>query len=205
MRARNIINSKVFIYIETWGLFSMVLFLMLIKIVPIDFYSWVLGAIFLVTIIFSILHKTSFKTLGFRGDNLKESLIAFGVFTLIGVVMLLLVRQLVDYQVRAIGNWWENSFFISAVFIVNPIQTFIYRSFLFERLQKVYNNPWMIIISMSIIFIMGHLVFNDMRFMLYVAPAGIAWSILYIKYPNYYASVLSHSILGATVLILGLT
>ena len=198
-------KSKIIILLEIFLLFIVLPLLLFFGIVPFQWWPRVLEFGLILAVLISIFHKTSLKELGLRTDNLKESLVCFGGVTFFGILALLLLRRLVNYQTSNAVLWWQNPFVYYMVFLNDPIQEFIYRGFLMERIKKLFCSPVLVIATNIIIFAFVHIIFRDPYLLIFVFISGLVWAWAYYKYPNVFAVALSHAILGGVAMILGLT
>jgi len=161
--------------------------------------SFILLAIFL---LYSFLRQHGFRELGFRTDNLKMSLLWNLVFSAAGAIGL--------YATYKAGFLRSNNDqlipYVYAVYILflGPVQEVVFRGILFAELKKIRINDyrWAILIS-TISFCFLHIIYGHPPMLIITFVSGLAWGIIFTKWPNIWGVSLSHSILGALAIFLG--
>lgn len=161
--------------------------------------SIILLAVF---IIFSFLRRHGFKELGFRYDNLKESVFCNLLFCLAGSVGLYLTYK-AGYLRSRNDHLLPYIYFIYIVFL-SPVQEIVFRGILFAELKKIriYDSRWIIIIS-TFSFCFLHLIYRHPPMLFITFVSGLVWSLIYTKWPNVWGVSISHSLLGALAIFLG--
>jgi len=143
--------------------------------------------------------RESWRDFGFRGDNLRASLLPVGVWTLLAAALLvgwalLHRRPLVRPE-------------MAALLFLYPLhglaQQFVFQGILNRRLTTLFGRPFPAACATAAAFALVH--FGNPALMALTFPAGLAWSLLYQRIPNLWVLGLSHGILAALAypLVLG--
>ena len=169
-------------------------------LVPLNLRGFVLALVVLGAVGLAIYEKMPLKELGFRTDNLKRSLIPYGVFTLVSALGLIGLANLLGIQ--PIANWWTNSHLQWAFLPISAAQEFGYRAYFQTKLQKKIN-PYLAIFIMATLYSGMHILWRNPLIMAMTFVGGIAWGYLWYKYPNFYLLTISHSILNFLAIFLG--
>ncbi len=153
------------------------------------------------TLVCSLVMSDQKKMLGLRIDNIKSAMLANLAFVIVGSLFILIVREfnLVRY---VLDNIPPASWYILYALLLGPIQEFIFRGFLFARLNSSGINPLFRIIISGLLFGFIHLIYGDIWTLIFATIFGICLSIIYYYKPNLYAAIFSHSIIGALAIYL---
>ena len=191
-----------FVVIVILGFYLPVI-LIWVGFIPFEYRFHVLVLMAVLMAIYSILTKHSCKELGFRVDTLKGSLIWNGGLSLFIVVLLVGLYLANLIREPTIPSWtW---FFVFYVFISSPSQEFIFRSVMFAELERAgINKPIFQILFSSFTFSFLHVIYNDWITLGVGFLMGIIWGVIYRKYPNFWGITISHAILGAVSIAVGL-
>jgi len=141
--------------------------------------------------------------LGIRTDNFKASLAwNLGFVALIGGLILLLYAFNMIRE-ATVPDWkW---FFFFYIFISSPAQEWVYRSIVFAKLRRtgIRNSTALVLISAANYSYM-HVFYHDVITLVTTFGIGIVWGIIYFKIPNWYSVSISHAVLGAISIAVGL-
>ena len=182
--------------------------LLVFSVLRITIYHVYGSLVFLTLATFVISKRIGITTaeLGFA-SNFKKTLLPWTIVTL-GLLLLLAVTKYFYPGGIFRGMLTDRN---SVIFIIpfyvtlsSFMQEFVLRGYFFARV-KPYMNLLTAIILNIIIFSLFHLPFllHYQSGLFYLATiGGIVWSIFYAKYPNIYLAWLSHSLVGATTLLL---
>lgn len=153
-------------------------------------------------IIYSHMRKHEFRDLGFRSDNLKDSLIWNLVFCAIGSMGLFLTYK--AGFLRSDNKHLLPYIYLVYVLFLGPVQEIVFRGILFAELKRIRINDyrWIILIS-TISFCFLHLIYRHPPMLVITFISGLAWGFIYTKWPNIWGVSLSHSLLGALAIFLG--
>jgi membrane protease YdiL (CAAX protease family) len=144
----------------------------------------------------SLFRKRSLKELGLRLDNLKVSLLVYGI-----AAMLLSTAIYLAYlspNVRASSQPAYTIGFLAFYFLVSsPGQEFLFRSWLFYRMKEVgISSVWSQSLLAALAFGILHIHHYDWLTFSVAFIFGLIWATLFHKYPNFFSASLFHGILG---------
>jgi membrane protease YdiL (CAAX protease family) len=169
------------------------------------FYSFriILFVVGIILIAYSIDKKIPKEKLGFRKDNLLLSLAYSGIISAVGLVILALLwgNGIISTNIPEISIW-SYAFY---VLISVPLQEFIFRSLMFYELDLFLpGNKLFAIVVSAIVYASAHLMFRDLRVFGVTLLIGLIWGWLYAKLPNFWGVAISHMILGAAAVAIGI-
>ncbi len=154
------------------------------------------GILVTVAVAESVFRRNSLRNLGFRIDNLKKSLLAYGLAaTLLGASIYL---AYITNSFRPSSQPDYTIGFLTFYFLVSsPGQEFLFRSWLFHKMKtagitRFLSQSFFAALAFSILHIHHYdwLTFSISFFF------GLIWAALFNKYPNFFAATLFHGILG---------
>ncbi|HPS21697.1 MAG TPA: type II CAAX endopeptidase family protein [Candidatus Paceibacterota bacterium] len=194
--------SKRLVLTQIFLIFILPVALLYFKILPSD-WRMILLLICSIFIYGIIRHERwTHVDMGLRHDNFKKAVPFYFVFTLLGVLALVIIQHKLGLQ-----NLNTKEFFIRtwAFFIpVSFFQEFAFRAFLIPRLQYLYNNKVTVILVNAILFTLIHIIYPNLGVGLIVAfVSGIFFAWLYQKYPNLLLVSTSHAVLNLLAVLLG--
>jgi len=146
--------------------------------------------------------KWSYQKMGIRLFNYKEVVLPYILFTLAGLLFLFIIAQLFNMHTQGTlqNVYYKFLFFIPISFF----QEFAYRAFLLRKLEKVFRNKTLIIITNAFLFMLLHIIYPHSFLVLPMTfIGGIAFAMIYLKYPNLVLIGVSHSILNISAILLG--
>ncbi|MFA4996161.1 MAG: CPBP family intramembrane glutamic endopeptidase [Patescibacteria group bacterium] len=154
-----------------------------------------------ITLVCSLILEDKKKTLGFRIDNIKSAMLVNLAFVIVCSLFIFIAREL--NLVRYVSdNIPLASWYILYALLLGPIQEFIFRGFLFYRLNSSGIKPVFQIIISGLLFGFIHLIYGDLWTLIFATVFGIFLSTIYYFKPNLYAIIFSHSIIGALAIYL---
>jgi uncharacterized protein len=154
-------------------------------------------------ILYARYRKFTLKDLGFRYDTLQKSLFWNGVLSLFIVIVMLLAYHFNLIRTATIPDWsW---FFVFYIFVSSPAQEFLYRSIVFAEIgtSPIRNTAATVLIS-ALNFSFLHLLYHDALTLFVTFLMGSIWGVIYVKYPNFWGVALSHAVVGAVSIFVGL-
>jgi len=88
--------------------------------------------------------------------------------------------------------------------VSSPIQEFLYRGFLFAIFKRAKFPTWLQIILSTLLYSFVHLIYRDIPTLVFTLIIGMIWGWNYAKFLNLYSIIISHSLLGAIAILVGL-
>jgi membrane protease YdiL (CAAX protease family) len=184
--------------------YALPIFLLYIGLIPFRVYYSILMLMGLILAAYSIQKGITAKNLGFRGDNLKKALTYSVVLSVVLVALVYVLFRMgiiKDYRGAGEGFW----FLVFYVFISAPIQEFIFRSLMFFELKQFLGKrKWLIILVSAIIFSLAHAFFKSWGVIAVTFMAGLFWGWMYNENQNFWGVAISHALIGAVAVILGI-
>ena len=177
--------------------------LLWLGIIPYSLRFWLLIILSVVMVFYAVWRKFSLVDLGIRIDNLRPALQWNLLFTalLIGAMTIAYHNGLVRFAGQNQLNW----FFLFYIVLSSPAQEFVYRSLIIAELKHhSFVNPVAIVALSALNFSYLHVFYNDAITLLVTLLMGIIWGIIYHNYPNWLSVSLSHALLGACAIFIGL-
>jgi len=188
--------------IEILFLFIVPIMLLYFKKINFKYRIHVLSLICLITIGIIVLGKWSWFDLGIRIDNIKESLIPYIVFTIVGVLCLIMVAKLLKNKPEK--AFYKQTHFIFGFVLVSILQEFLFRSFLIPKLSLITSSTIIIILINALLFTFMHIIyFNKKSILILLFVSGLIFAYLYLRFPNFILISISHSILNYFAVMFG--
>lgn len=96
------------------------------------------------------------------------------------------------------------SSFLFYMVILAPVQELIFRGILFAEMRRCQglDSRMMVLIS-TFTFSYLHIIYNHPALLLITLVSGLVWGLLYLRWPSLWGISLSHSLLGALAMFLG--
>lgn len=192
-------------FIGFFGFFyALPILLLYVELIPFKVYYGILMLMGLILAAYSIQKGITARSLGFRKDNLKKALIFSVILSVVSIALVFVL-----FNLRIISDWKGQGetfwFLLFYVFISAPIQEFIFRSLMFFELKQFLGSKkWFIIILSAIVFSMAHVFFKNWGVMAVTFAAGLFWGWMYDETHNFWGVALSHAIIGAVAVYLGI-
>jgi len=143
------------------------------------------------------------KELGIRRDTLKGSLLVNAATSVLLAAGISLAFKAGVIRKPTIPAW--KAFFVYYVFVSGPSQEFLFRSNFFALMRRANIGGVVLpIIASAVTYSFLHLFYNDLITIMVTFVAGLLWGWIYHKYPNFWGVALSHSVLGAVSIMVGL-
>jgi membrane protease YdiL (CAAX protease family) len=175
------------------------------KVIIIVFLTYILPVllVFLELIPFSWrFYRFSPIELGFTNNNLKKSLQAIALPTLIFTGLMFIYY--LTHGSRLDNSAYQWLFYLFFVGVSSPIQEFLYRGFLFAIFKRAKFTSWVQIILSTLLYSFVHLIYRDIPTLVFTLIIGMIWGWNYAKFGNLYSVIISHSLLGAIAILVGL-
>ena len=195
-------NKLVKVVLIIFILYILPVVLMLIKIIPFEYRFYVLEIATVSVFIYSMVSGVKFNQLGFTRRNFKASVLNVLPMTVLFSIPMILGYFLGWIRLDNSAIPWQ--FYLFFVFISSPSQEFLYRGFLFHIFSEVdLNKQWRITLS-SVLYSFVHAIYLDIPTLVLTLIIGLFWGLNYDKFRNISSVILSHSILGAIAILVGL-
>ena len=153
--------------------------------------------------VFSVFAGHTLSDLGIRLDNMRQSLVWNASFTALVVFILWTLHS--AGAIRRFPNTPGHAFYVFYVLLSCPSQEFLFRAFLWAELEKANCSSWGLQLAVLVIpYTLAHLVYRDPVTLLIALLAGLTWSLIYRRTPNWFGVTLSHSLAGLATIAYGL-
>lgn len=142
-----------------------------------------------------IQEKWTFRSLGFRVDNVNKAALPYFIFTFLGI---LLVFAAAGFYQKPIQDLTENTHFLYGFILLSFFQELLFRSYLIPTLDLLLKNTSFKVLVNAFLFAAIHLFFPQpipVFVMTFLMGAGL--TLLYIKYPNIILATASHALINA--------
>lgn len=156
----------------------------------------------IILVAYSIQKKIKTHKLGFRVDNLKNSLLV-NLFVSIGLLTVMYVAYITG-ALRSVNYEGTFLFLIFYVFISVPIQEFIFRSLMFYEISIFTKNKVAIIGISTLIYSLSHIMYHSLQVLVITSIVGVVWGLIYLRWPNFRGVTLSHILVGAAAVFVGI-
>jgi uncharacterized protein len=164
------------------------------------FYILILAAVAILAI--AQLYRFSPRELGITKQNFSSSLSAIALPTLASALLMLIYYLLQGTRIDNSAYTWP--FYLFFVAVSSPLQEFLYRGFLFGIFSRAKLAIWLQILVSTLLYSFVHLIYQDVPTLLSTFILGLFWGCHYAKFRNLHSIIISHSILGAIAILLGL-
>lgn len=188
------------LFLQIFLLLIFPVLLLIFRLIPLNLRGAVLVVVVLATVYLIFKEKMKAKSLGFRTDNFKQSLLPYTAFTLLSLVVL--ASLVVILGKKPLDNWWTYSHLQWAFLPISFVQEFVYRAYFQTKLQKVLQPSLAILITATLYSAM-HVLWKDPLIIALTFGSGLGWGYLWYKYPNLYLISLSHTVLNYLIILFG--
>jgi uncharacterized protein len=176
--------------------------LIFLGLVPFSWRFAVLILAAIVVVVIARLYRFSPVELGFTRNNLETSLKAIALPTL-GFALLMLIYYIIQ-GTRIDNSAYSSPFYLFFIGVSSPLQEFLYRGFLFSIFSRVKLAIWLQITLSTLLYSFVHLIYRDLSTLVLTVIIGLTWGWYYAKFQNLYSIIVSHSLLGAIAILVGL-
>lgn len=172
------------------------------EIIPFAYRFYALFSVLAVFSLYCLRRRYSLYELGCRTDNLRSSLTWNLLFCAIGAVGLYTTQK--AGILRPDTPTYLPSMYVFYILFLGPIQEVIFRGILFAEMKRIeiIDHRWMVLVS-TVSFCFLHIIYNHLPLLLITFACGLTWGIIFAKRPNIWGISLSHSLLGALAMFLG--
>jgi len=190
-----------FLFILLSGLYIPVI-LLWSGIIPLEYRFNVLSVVIISFLLFSFQRRYRFRELGYRIDNLSSSLCWNFTFGLSGSLCLYYSHKYGLLTPAKIYNIPYNYLFYIA--FLAPVQELLFRGILFAEIRRIGRiNCKTIFFISTFSFCFLHIIYDRPPLLIISFVSGLIWSFIYIKLPNIWGVSISHALLGAAAMFLG--
>ena len=148
------------------------------------------------------LRRFSMYELGFRKDNLITSVCWNLLFCIIGAFCLYATHKAGFLRPRHVP--YLPYAYAAYIFLLGPVQEIVFRGVLFAEMKRIrILDDKLILLVSSLSFCFLHIIYRHPPLLFIAFASGLAWSIIFAKWPNIWGIALSHSLLGALAMFLG--
>lgn len=183
-------------------IFVIPIILLLTRLVPASRKTTVLAAAFFASVGASLGLKTSSYDLGIRWDNLQETFFPYLTFTVIALGIIILIAKI--FKRKPQKNWQQDSHFLYLFIPISIAQEFLFRGFLISQLKNISLSIAAIIIISTVLFTLVHLIYPPLKISIPLGIiSGLAFTGMYLAFPNLILLSLSHSILNFLAVLYG--
>jgi uncharacterized protein len=169
-------------------------------------FAWrfqILAVMTVALILYDYQRGLSLKVLGFRRDTLKASLILNTVVSVSLVILMIFSFENGLIRTPAVPD--GKLFFAYYLFISAPSQEFLFRSNLFALMEKAGVRGAVLQIAISAVtYSFLHIIYNDPLTLAVTFIVGLVWGWMYHYYPNFWGVAISHAVLGAVSIKVGI-
>jgi len=176
--------------------------LLFLGLIPFSWRFYVLILAAMVVVAIALMYQLSLVELGFTRNNLGKSLKAIALLTLASTLLMLI--HYFTQGSRLDNSAYKWSFYLFFICVSSPIQEFLYRGFLFSIFSRAKFAMWLQILLSTLLYSFVHLIYQDIYILLSTFIIGIFWGWHYAKFHNLYSVIISHSVLGAIAILVGL-
>jgi uncharacterized protein len=171
-------------------------------IIPFAYRFHVLAIVLLSFIVHSLHQGYRLSELGFTLENSWNSIRWNLLFSLIGSLGLYFTYKIGVVTPREAS--YSLPCFLFYIVFLGPIQEFIFRGIMFAEMKrcKILDPKMMLLISTST-FCFLHIIYNHPPILLITCVSGFVWGAIYLRWPSIWGISLSHSLLGALAMFLG--
>lgn len=176
--------------------------LLVTGILPLEHRVLILGLLVGALSIVLIAERWTPKMLGFRYSLSRSSIVAYLIFTTLGVVGIMQLGKYLGYT--PVHNWWHNPHFLYLFLIVSGLQEIAYRGYLMPALATFEKSSLARILTNAALFTFLHAIFPNYIVNLPLAfIGGVGFAYMYNKYPSILLISISHAVLNFVAVWLG--
>lgn len=171
-------------------------------IIPFAYRFHVLLLVLVSLFAFSRWRGHSRRELGITLENGWPALRWNLVFSLFGAAVLCLAWWADLFMQR--GHGYSLSHYLFYIVFLGPVQEFIFRGVLFAEMRRCRSlDPLLMLLISTVSFGFLHVIYHNPLLLLITLVSGLAWGISFLRWPTLVGVCLSHSLLGALAMSLG--
>ncbi len=190
---QNMINDLLQIII----LFVLPVALLYFGIIPIKYRMLALCSVMVLILSVVAEERWTLKDLGISIDGISQAMIAYTIFTVIGIYAISAFAKFLNRKPPNIS--WKNEYFpILLVHIaISVLQEFGFRGFLMLKLEAIFISPTIVILVNALLFSFSHIIYPNKKVVLSATfVGGLGFAGIYYLFPNLILVSVSHVILN---------
>ena len=166
-------------------------------------YKMIVLAVATVAALFiAVLLKLSAFELGIRTDNLSHSLLPYVAFTALGLLVIFVLAKIFNRIPQR--NWYKDWRFLFLFIPISFAQEFLFRGFLMVELHVLVQSFIALILVNAVLFMFIHALYPPLKLSLPLGfVTGVAFSWVYLVFPNLILIGIAHSILNFFAVLFG--
>ena len=163
----------------------------------------VLAAVLLVLVALGVNRGFDRRELGFTLAHSRQALGWNLLFLAVGAVALCALARS-GWTMPRQSDYPLTAFLFYLLFL-GPVQEVIFRGILFAEMRKcgIVEGKLLVLIS-TCTFCFLHIIYNNPSVLLLTLVSGFVWGMLFLRWPSIWGVSLSHSLLGALAMFLGI-
>lgn len=114
--------------------------------------------------------------------------------TIIFAAIILWIRY--SFPTISVSTHKSLTYFLEYILISVPLQEIVFRGFCVYRCKLSFNNTAFLVVFNAFMFAMYHMIVQNIYFTTGLFLINLFWSYAYLKYPNLYVFMLSHTFIG---------
>lgn len=188
--------------VQIFFIFVFPIALLIFGVIPVSWRMLVLCSSTL--LIYGIIahEKMSDATCGITKKNLAKSIFAYAIFTILGIAALEVLSKF--WGLSGVSVWYKSPHLLFLFLPVSLLQEIAYRGFLFPKLAVITHKKWVIILFNTILFTLIHAIYPRPEVMVpFAFVSGLAFALMYDKYPNLILISIAHSVLNFYAILHG--
>lgn len=171
-------------------------------IIPFTYRFHVLGAVLCSFVLFGLYRGYRLGELGLTLKHSRNSMLANVLFCAAGGLGLYLVFK-GGVQMPRDHSYSLTGFLLYIAFLA-PIQEFIFRGIMFAEMKRCrISDPRIMLLISSVSFSFLHIIYDYPPLLLITFIGGLAWGMIYLRWPSLLGISMSHALLGAFAMFLG--
>jgi len=174
-----------------------------LDVIPFRYRFFLAFIVMALTIPYILKRGFNWSELGFRRDTLKGSLKWNLGITSFFLLLLYIFNKVGWIELAQVRLWSFFLFFY--ILVLTPVQELFFRSILFAEMKKVrIRNSLPIIALSSLSYGFLHVIYQKPAMLVATLLMGVVWGCIYYKYPNFWGVTISHALLGAVAITVGM-
>jgi hypothetical protein len=171
-------------------------------VIPFTFRFHVLAAVLFTFVLFGLYRGYGLNEVGITLNHLRKSMLANTLFCAAGGLGVYLVF-LGGFQMPREHSHSLTSFLLY-IAVLAPVQEFIFRGIMFAEMKRCrIADPRIMLLISTVSFSFLHIIYDYPPLLLITFISGLAWGMMYLRWPSLLGISISHALLGAFAMFLG--